>query len=147
MKKLLVAFEPNTYLSGALGVAKSYRHNIDLCEELGQAKTLLVQVVGERTTGGDTRATIAVWHTSSTNQAPSEVGFSVSSTNIETPEQLRPAIITVAGPGDRWDERLMPLSLHLLRPHPQGLNRLARARFWPGLTLRRPSSPPPAALR
>ena len=98
MKKLLVAFEPNTYLSGALGVAKSYRHAIDLCEELGQAKTLLVQVVGERTTGADTRATIAVWHTSSTNQAPSEVGFSVSSTNIDDPNQLRPAMITVAGP-------------------------------------------------
>ena len=41
----------------------------------------------------------------------------------------------------------MSFSLYPFRPHPQGLNRLARARIWPGLTLLRPSSPPAAAPR
>jgi hypothetical protein len=96
VKKLIVAFEPDTYLSGAAGAAKSYRHALDLCEELGQAKTLLVQLVGERTTGADTRATIAVWHTSSTERSPSEVGFAASTTNVDN--DLRPPMIAVNGP-------------------------------------------------
>ena len=46
-------------------------------------------------------------------------------------------------PGDRQDERLPPVGLQPLRPHPQGLNLLAPARIWAGLTRLRPSSTRP----
>lgn len=97
MKRLLTVFSRATYLSANDGAPKVYVHDESLCDVLGQAKTIRVQVVGNSTTGVNTRASIKAFEGSDPNARPSEVGVQIGST-VNVDDDLRPALFNITGP-------------------------------------------------
>ena len=59
MKRVLTVFPRQTYESGPGGVVKTYLHDVELCEVLGQAKTLRIHVVGNSQSDAQARAIVA----------------------------------------------------------------------------------------
>ena|GEM_PF-5965283 len=97
MKRLVTIFSNGTYISGPNGEITTYTHDDKLCDVLGQAKDIRMQLIGDRTTGVDTRARIRVYESSDPDRRPSEVGKQVgSSTDVDN--DLRPPLIQVNGP-------------------------------------------------
>lgn len=93
----MTVYQTATYISGPAGEVSHYTHDDALCDTLGQAKSIRLQVVGDRATGADTRAQVSVYESSDPNRRPSEVGKPVgSTTNIDN--DLRPPMIQVNGP-------------------------------------------------
>lgn len=97
MKRNVAVFKRGTYISASDGKKRYWAHDVELCDVLGQAKTVLVQVFGNRVTSvSNTRATVEVWHTALPSGRPSEVGKQLG--NALTFSDLRPALQTVNGP-------------------------------------------------
>lgn len=74
MKRLVTIFKSGTYISGPAGEIVTYTHDDNIIDVLGQAKSLRIQVIGDRTTGVDTRASVKVYESSDPLRRPSEVG-------------------------------------------------------------------------
>lgn len=98
MKKTILVHARQTFTSTSAGVKIQYAHDVALCDILGQAKTMLVQLYGHRITGTNTKTTVEVWHTCLPSGRPVEVGKQLGSTITLNPTTLRPAIQTINGP-------------------------------------------------
>jgi hypothetical protein len=97
MKSLLRVFPRDTY-NTPTGAIKAYRHDLALCEALGQGKSLRIQAYGHRQSDAtNARARIRVFETSVPAGRPQETGQEIGppGTAITT---LRPAPIQVNGP-------------------------------------------------
>ena len=97
MKRLVTVFERATYLSGASGAPKNYLHDESLCDVLGQAKLIRVQVVGNSTSGANARASVLAFEGSDPTARPSEVGSQIGTTQV-IDNDLRPPMFNVVGP-------------------------------------------------
>ena len=95
MKRVLTVFRRDTYVSKADGTAQTYVHDEALCDVLGQAKEIILHVVGYRV-GTEAKATLTAFQGSDPTNRPFEVGFPLGSPIVVT--TLRPPASTLTGP-------------------------------------------------
>ena len=95
MKKVIVLFKRQTFLSAAAGAIKTYTHEEDKADVLGQAKLLRVRFFGERRTA-NARATIKAFEGAIAGRRPAEIGSQIGASQVIS--SLRPEPFNVAAP-------------------------------------------------
>ncbi|MDP2622366.1 MAG: hypothetical protein Q8Q29_01040 [Actinomycetota bacterium] len=96
MKRNVTVFGSDTYASPG-GLPTPYRHDLSLCDVLGQGKSLRVQVIGHRRSTPNARATVTFYESAKPGEArPEEWGQLITSATLIT--TLRPAPFDITGP-------------------------------------------------
>ncbi len=97
-KKAVCIAAKGLYWSESDGKPKDHHHDVELCDVLGQADTIIVEVSPYRQSeGAETKATLKAYHTSKPTGAPSDVGENISSFTT-TITDLTPTLIQLDGP-------------------------------------------------
>jgi len=97
MKRIVNVFNRGTRVSQSDGTAKTYLHNQELCELLGNADSHLLTFIGDRRSSSSTKLTIRVYEGADPDSRPSDVGTQLTEFSYEI-TALRPAPLPITGP-------------------------------------------------